>query len=300
MKAVLVVAVLAVLLSAMTGYRLRLTSAAGVQGSVVRTTPFSEAVALLIRTESGGCHVALVRRFGPLWRSEGGTGCRWADESHPFQYTGWGDGWGPKDDWRSALAVGGIFSDDRITAIRMGGQPEQPVSPETGYLFVYESNEIGGFPPTQALAADGSILYTLHMGTGWEWVSPPTVPPLPGRVTKQEELAVRDATDGILAADPRSSIWLNGEVQIDGEWQPFYVWADGRNGMCGLGTAVSDRWVPWYEVYPCPEPMGALRITGIDKTGQTVSFAAPDGRTGRFDLAARTWHIGRELGAPPR
>lgn len=65
------------------------------------------------------------------------------------------------------------------------------------------------------------------MGTGWEWVPPPTLPPLPVRVTKQEELGVPDVRDGILANDPRSSIWLNGEVEIDGEWHPFYVWADG-------------------------------------------------------------------------
>jgi hypothetical protein len=236
----------------------------------------------------------MVRRIGPLWLSEGGDVCRWADESHPFQYTGWGDSWGPIDNVRSALAIGGIFRDERIATIRMGGLPEQAVARETGYLFVFEPTDLGGFPPTQALAADGSILYTLHMGTGWHWVPPPAVPPLPGRVTRQEELREVEGAENILASDPRSSIWLNGEVQVDGEWQPFYVWADGGKSYCGLGTAVDGKWVPWYQVYPCPEPMGALRITGIDKTGQQVSFVAPDGRTGRFDLAARTWHMDGE------
>gem|GEM_PF-4645188 len=276
------------------GYRLRPSSAVGVPGTVLRTARFSSGVALLIRTEGGGCHVALVRRFGPLWRSAGWAGCQWADPTHPFLYTGWGNGWRSGDDWRSALAVGGIFSDDRIASIRMGGQPEQAVSPQTGYLFVFESSDITGFPPTQALAADGSILYTLHTGTGWTWVSPPMSPPLTGRVTKQAELGDRETTDSLWAGEPRSSVWLNGEVQVDGEWQPLYVWADGREGLCGLVTAVRGRWLPWYQVYPCPEPMGTLRITGVDQTGRTVSFVAPDGRAGRFDLATLVWHISGE------
>jgi len=40
--------------------------------------------------------------------------------------------------------------------------------------------------------------------------------------------------------------------------------------------------------------MGALRITGIDAAGRIVSFAAPDGRTGRFDLATLTWQMDGE------
>jgi hypothetical protein len=289
----LVVVVPGVLLTAMNGYRLHPVSAVGVRGSLIETTAFSGGVALLIRTDTGDCYVALVRRFGPLWRSLGRSECGWADRSHPFQYTGWGTSLKAGNEQHFTMAIGGIFSDQRIATIRMEGQHEQAVSPETGYLFVYESYNVTGFPPTQALAADGSILYTMNMGSGWEWVLPPTEPPLPQRVTNQVELAEWESL-GILAADPRSSVWQNGEVQVDGKWQPFYVWADGGEGLCGMGTAVTDQWTPWYQVYPCPEPLGVLRITGIDATGRLVSFVAPDGRAGSFDLATLTWHMDKK------
>jgi hypothetical protein len=294
-KAMLLVAALALCLTAISGYRLRPISAAGVRGRVIRTVSFGDGAALLIRPETGGCHVALVRRFGPLWRSEGGAFCRWADESHPFRYAGWGRGGWSKDEPRSVLAIGGIFSDERITTIRMAGQAEQAVSPETGYLFVYEVIEfVAGYPPTQALTADGVILHSMHTGTGWEWAAPPAPPPLPERVTERVEVTGTAVVESITAERPLSSVWQNGEVQIDGQWRPFYVWADGRAGLCAVGTAIEGQWRPWYQAYPCPEPMGALRITEIDATGQIVSFVAPDGRTGRFDLAALTWHMDGE------
>lgn len=268
-------------------YRLTPLSALGVDGQVLRKKELEGGESLLVKTEQDGCFVGQVHRVGLLWES---MGAAWCDvEPHaPFRHAGWGTRWKPNDG-QYVMAFGGVFSDPRVATIRMAGQTAQPVSPETGYLFVYGT--VHNFPPAQALAEDGTVLYTLHEGTGWRWVSP-EAPPVPERITEQAELPVEAASAvEVQAIEEISSLWRNGEVEIDGQWQPFYVWADGRAEFCGIGTAVSTKGSPWYQAYPCPEPMGALKISGIDETGRIITYEASDGRTGRFNLETLTWEM---------
>jgi len=222
-KALLAVAVVLAGVAWLYGYRLAPAHFAGVREAVLRVVHFSEGAALLVRTADGNCAVVVARRLGPVWRRDGRAECGREDAAHPFRYTGLGRSEQSQEGRWAYLAVGGIFSDGRVAAVRMAGQAEQAVSPDSGYLFVYEAEDlIGAFPPAQALAADGSVLYTLHAEYDWDWRPFPSPLPQPGRVARQGKVD-RDA----LAAGPWDgrprSVWLNGEVDADDEWKPFFV-----------------------------------------------------------------------------
>lgn len=166
------------------GYRLTPLSALAVRldgdVEILRTAPVYGGLALLVQREQSGCFVAVVRRAGPFWVSMGFAQCGAVTDA-PVTKAGMGCDMEPGPTFKPVAAYGGIFSDPRVTTVRAEGQADQSVTPETGYLFVYEDEVY--IQPMQAFAEDGTLLYVLHEGTMWEWM-PAQTSLLPEPVTQ--------------------------------------------------------------------------------------------------------------------
>lgn len=112
--------------------------------------------------------------------------------------------------------------------------------------------------------------------------------PVPGRVSLIEPLSDRGLASGPQAFRRKRSVWRNGEVMINGNWEAFYVWTSGVDDQCAVGTAtLADH--SWYREYPCPKPVGQLFITGIDQSGMIISFASVSRIEGTFHLGTHEW-----------
>lgn len=115
-----------------------------------------------------------------------------------------------------------------------------------------------------------------------------TVQSLPGRITVIKPVPERGLISGPYTLRQKRSVWQDGEVQIGGAWETFFVWTGGLKDQCSVGTAtLADP--AWYVEYPCPRAIGELTITGIDPTGLIVSFTSSSQVQGTFHLRTYEW-----------
>jgi hypothetical protein len=112
--------------------------------------------------------------------------------------------------------------------------------------------------------------------------------PAPERITAIEPLPERALASGPQAFRRKRSVWRDGEVQIDGNWESFYVWTSAVVDHCAVGTATLANPF-WYVEYACPEATGQLTITHIDKSGMVISFSSLTGAKGTFHLQSHEW-----------
>ncbi len=111
--------------------------------------------------------------------------------------------------------------------------------------------------------------------------------PEPQRLSPIRPLTAREVAQLPAPLNSKQSVWEDGEVQADGVWVRFLVWADG----CMIGTAAIGT--PEYQAeYPCPADTGRLSITHIDQTGMEVAFAGD--LSGTFDLQSHQWTLAED------
>lgn len=116
--------------------------------------------------------------------------------------------------------------------------------------------------------------------------------PVPVRVMRIEPVRPGSAPEQLRG---KGSVWVDGEADPKGTWEPFYVWTGG-SGTCSVGTAVLSS-PEWQTEYPCPENVGQLTIYRIDRTGMSIAFLTARGGSGTFSLVSHDWTFS-ESGQP--
>lgn len=116
--------------------------------------------------------------------------------------------------------------------------------------------------------------------------------PVPPRVLRVEPVWPSSKSEQLQG---KGSVWVDGEANPKGIWEPFYVWTGGP-GTCSVGTTVSGS-PEWQREYPCPKNLGQLTIYQIDQSGMSIAFLTAQGGSGTFHLVSHAWTFS-ESGTP--